>query len=99
MNNETDSSMNKWIVGEDVQKAEALWCLYATVNHISNRSSNNMNALFEVMFNDSEIAKEFACAEDKNPYLVSFGLAPYFLDHLCKNLSECSIYSVSFDEA
>ena len=99
VNNEAGSSINKWIVGEDVQKAEALWCLYSTVNHLSCRASNNTSALFEVMFNDSEIAKQFTCAKDKNSYLVSFGLAPYFLDQLCRYLNECPIYSISFDEA
>ena len=51
------------------------------------------------MFRDSEISKQFACGKDKNAYLASFGLAPYFSDQLCKTLNECPIYSVSFDEA
>ena len=97
--NEPESSINKWIVGEDVQKAEALWTLYTTVNHISSRACTNTSALFEVMFRDSEISKQFACGKDKNAYLASFGLAPYFSDQLCKTLNECPIYSVSFDES
>ena len=96
---EPETSINKWIVSEDVQKAEVLWTLYTTVNHISSRASTNTSALFEVMFRDSEISKQFACSKDKNAYLASFGLAPYFSDQLCKTLNECPIYSVSFDEA
>ena len=98
-NSDTEASINKWITGEEVLKAEALWSLYTTVNHISNRASNNTSALFEVMFRDSKIAKEFTCAKDKNSWMVSFGLAPYFLDQLFQTLSEVPIYSVSFDEA
>ena len=50
------------------------------------------------MFRDSEISKQFACGKDKNAYLASFGLAPYFSDQLCKTLNECPIYSVSFEQ-
>ena len=69
------------------------------MNHISSRACTNTSALFEVMFRDSEISKQFACGKDKNAYLASFGLAPYFSDQLCKTLNECPIYSVSFDES
>ena len=98
-NSDTETSINKWMTGEEVLRAEALWSLYTTVNHISNRASNNTSALFEVMFKDSKIAKQFTCAKDKNSWMVSFGLAPYFLDQLVQTLSEVPIYSVSFDEA
>ena len=62
---EKESAMNRFIVSEDVSKAEVLWSLY---------TSNNTSALFEVMFHDSEIAKQFSCAKDKNAYMVSFSL-------------------------
>ena len=71
---EKESAMNRFIVSEDVSKAEVLWSSYTTVNHISNRASNNTGALYEVMFHDSEIAKQFSCAKDKNAYMVSFSL-------------------------
>ena len=71
-------SDHTWMTGEQVLKAEALWSMYTTVNHISNQASNNTSALFEVMFNVSKIAKQFTCAKDKNSYMAAFGLAPYF---------------------
>ena len=93
------TTLNTWMTGEKVLKAEALWSMYTTVNHISNQASNNTSALFEVMFNVSKIAKQFTCAKDKNSYMAAFGLAPYFSELLCQSLSECPIYSISFHEA
>ena len=95
----SETSINKWMTGEEVSRAEALYSLHTTVHHIANRACNNSSGLFEAMFPDSKIAKEFSCAKDKNSWIVSFGLAPYFLDQLFQTLSEVPMYSVSFDEA
>ena len=57
--------LNTWVATEEVLKAEALWCVYATVNHLSCRASKNTSALFELMFRDSKIANKFSCGKDK----------------------------------
>ena len=66
---------------------------------MSYRSNKNVSAIFHSMFPDSSIAKQFACGKDKTSYIISFGIAPFFLDQLIKTLSESSYFSVSFDEA
>ena len=91
--------LNGWVSNEDVLKAEAYWALYSAVNHLSCRASNNTSVLFEVMFSDSYIAKQFRCGKDKVSYMINFGLYPYFSDQLSKSLSECPLYSVSFDDS
>lgn len=69
------------------------------MNHLSFRSSSDLSKLFQAMFPDSEIAKEFSMGYDKARYLLCFGIAPYFESQLDENLQNCKSYSISFDES
>jgi hypothetical protein len=63
------------------------------MKNISSRRSKNSavdeGELFQRMFPDSEIAKQFSLGKDKMSYFINFRLAPYFktkLQHLIEDL-------------
>ena len=86
------STLNTWISNEKVLKAEILWSLYSAANHLTCRDSNNTSALFEVMFSDSKIAKQFISGKDKTKNITSFVLAPFFSVQLTeKNMKTVKI--------
>jgi hypothetical protein len=51
------------------------------------------------MFQDSEIAKRFQMQKDKNSYVVTYGLGPYFQDQLSATVQKCPFFTSSFDES
>ena len=51
------------------------------------------------MFPDSIIAQRMSCGPTKLSYLISFGIAPYFMDLLLKELKDAPCYVISFDES
>ena len=59
--NESSNSMQSYIDDkESVSKAEILWTLNVITKHQSFRSSSDSNSLFQTMFSDSEIAKQYS---------------------------------------
>ena len=80
-------------------KAETLWALSVVAKNYSFKSCEGVGDLFRVMFPDSEIAKQFQCAERKASYLVGFGVAPYLQSQLRDQVKEISDYVVLFDES
>ena len=84
---------------ESVLKAEILWNLHCTVNHLSYRSNIHTSAIFATIFSDSEIAQKYSCSKDKSSYFTTFGIAPFFYDNLTKTVGEADFYSISFDES
>ena len=56
-----------------------------------------VSELFEVMFSDSQIAKDFQISRTKMTYLISFAIAPYFLEILISELKSRNYYSISLD--
>ena len=58
-----------------------------------------MNQLFQCMFSDSEIAKDFQLSHIKLTYITNFGIAPYFHHLLIDELKNSNYYSLSFDES
>ena len=85
-------------------KYEVLWAeiistIYKVVNHNSFNSSKHSSNLYEIMFPDSNIAKQFSCGPSKMAYMAAFGLGPYFSDLLVSELSDIPYYSISFDES
>ena len=98
--NESSNSMQSYIDDkESVSKAEILWTLNVITKHQSFRSSSDSNSLFQTMFPDSEIAKQFSCGKTKIMYLCVFGLAPYYEQKLLNILDNVPYYSISFDES
>ena len=67
-------------------------------NH-SYRSCLNLNATFEAMFPDSQIAKDFSMSKTKMAYLTNFGLVPYYRKNLLDAAKLSPVYSLSFDES
>ena len=52
-----------------------------------------MSQLFQCMFTDSEIAKDFQLISTKLTYITNFGIAPYFHQLLIDILKNCNYYS------
>ena len=80
-------------------KAEIIWALKSVMSGYSNNSSSDMNATFQTMFLDSNIAKQYQMGPDKLKYVVNWGLAPYFKDLLIEDISKAKYLSVGFDES
>ena len=51
------------------------------------------------MFPDSQIAQSFSCGATKCPYLVCFGIYPYFHELLIEKIRAVKYYTLSFDES
>ena len=80
-------------------KAEIVWALKSVMSGYSNNSSSDMNVTFQIMFPDSNIAKQYQMGPDKLKYIVNWGLAPYFKDLLIEDISKAKYLSVGFDES
>ena len=68
----SSNALNQWVSQESVLKAEILWNLHCTVNHLSYRSNIHTSAIFATIFSDSEIAQKYSCSKDKSSYLTTF---------------------------
>ena len=79
--------------------AEIRWAHKVVLAHMSFRSSLGIAELFQNMFSDSEIAKQFKMSKTKTTYLINFGLAPYYHSIVSKQLQLSPAYSLSFDES
>ncbi|MEW8547687.1 MAG: hypothetical protein AB2693_29620 [Candidatus Thiodiazotropha sp.] len=93
-------TVEKWIgVGEQVAKAEALWTMKCATSNYSFSSSDKTPELFQNMFPDSIIAKNFSISHQKVSYLLSDGLGPYFQQSTVKDVLGSSAYfTIHFDE-
>ena len=63
---------------DDTLKAEVLWACKVIYNHYSYKPTEGRSQLFQQMFPESAIAKNFKCRERKCVYLVLFDLATHF---------------------
>ena len=68
-------------------------------SHYSCNSSERSGELFSSMFPDSALARNFASGATKSRYMITFGLAPYFLDALKDKVKLSSDYVLLFDES
>ncbi len=84
----TSSSIpvHTFVTKDDMLRAEIIWTLKLITSHQSYHSSENTNKLFQQMFPDSSIAKQFACGERKSAYLTVFGLSEHFEQLLKKSI-------------
>ena len=62
-------------------------------------SYKSISELFEVIFSDSKIAKDFQTSQTKMTYPINFAIAPYFLEILISELKSWNYYSISLDES
>jgi hypothetical protein len=93
------AGIRKYLLNDQVSKAEILWCLKTVMSHSSYRSNSDLPELFRAMFPDSEIAAKFTLKKDKTSYLIAFGLAPFFHGELVSGLSSSETFVVCFDES
>lgn len=74
-----------------------LWALKVVVNHLSYGPSKDISEIFNAMFPDSTITKRLAIGCFKLPYVITYGLEPYFVKELLKSVE--SKFVICFDEA
>ena len=78
--------------------AEIIWALNGIMCHTSLRGASNAADLFPLIFPDSDITSRFHMQKDKNSYVVTYGLCPFFQDELASCVQKCAFFAVSFDE-
>ena len=93
-----EQQMKMYVTGESVVKAEILWAIKSVMSHFSFRASSDIRGLFQNMFPDSAIAKNFACGKTKINYLICFGIVPYFREKLLQKIKEAECLMVSLDD-
>ena len=93
------SSMTKLTLTREQHKAEIFWALKSVMSHFSYNSAHDITDVFKEMFPDSIIAQHMSCGPSKLSYLISFGIAPYFMDLLLKELKDAPCFVISFDES
>lgn len=93
----TSGLMDAFVCKDDVTKAEIFWTLKLITSHQSYKSSADSDKLFQNMFPDSSIAKNFSCGERKAAYIAVYGIADYFAISLKKNVK--GPFVVMFDES
>ena len=93
------SSMTKLTLTREQHKAEIFWALKSVMSHFSYNSAHDITDVFKAMFPDSIIAQHMSCGPTKLSYLISFGIAPYFMDLLLKELKDATCFVISFDES
>ena len=97
--NSIPTTMDSFVTKSVTLSSEIYWCLHVVTSHSSYTSSAESRELFQKMFPDSVIVKEFKCGETKCAHLARFGTAPHF-----KSLMQCDIYQAEafvllFDES
>jgi hypothetical protein len=95
----SSASPSAYVMREDAQRAEILWCLHLVKQGLSYNSCSTISELFPIMFPDSPIASKFSMGRDKAAYIVSFGLAPYFKTCLDSKVQKSDCLTICFDES
>ena len=93
------SSMTKFTLTREQRKEEIFWEMKSVMSHFSYNSGHDITDVFKAMFLDSIIAEHMSCGPTKLSYLISFGIAPYFMDLLLKELKDAPCFVISFDES
>ena len=93
--------LSRWLQAKESRKAEILWTLKCVENHQSFRDNEHTSQLFQNMFWDGNIARQYmySLGKTKMAYLTTFGLSPYFKDMLLNNVGQSEFYMIIFDEA
>ena len=69
------------------------------MSHFFDNSAHDITDVLKVMFPDSIIAQHMSCGHTKLSYLISFGIAPYFMGLLLNELKDAPCFVISFDES
>ena len=89
----------KLTLTREQHKAEIFWALKSVMSHFSYNSAHDITDVFKAMFPYSIIAQPMSCGPTRLSYLISFGIAPYFMDLLLKELKDAPCFVISFDES
>ena len=68
------STLEMTVNSVSATKAEIMWALNCVSHGYSGNSCAAVNDLFQSMFHDSEIAKEFKMGANKIAYILNFGI-------------------------
>ena len=79
--------------------AEIIWTMNVVQSNNSLRSCDDLPKMFQNMFPDSMVAKNFTFGKDKCGYYINYGLAPYFKSILVDDIKKSDFFSISFDES
>ena len=94
------NSIEPFVVDRNITlTAEIYWVLKVVSSHYSFKSSESIKGVFQLMFPDSGVAKQFSCGEKKCAYLATFGIAPYFVSLLKTKIKSETTYVLLFDES
>lgn len=86
------------ILSRQAKEAEILWALFCVMHHFSARSNDEVGPLFRRMFQDHPASTGYSSSRTKLGYLITFGIAPAFLEMLMDQLRRAKCYSILFDE-
>ena len=92
-------NMMSYVSSKETVTAEVLWSLKVVLSHYSYKSCEDIALLFQRMFADSTIAKQFTCGEKKCAYLACFGVAPFFQQQLLDKIKKLESFVLLFDES
>ena len=95
----TPSRIDKYLVQEQAMKAEILWAFETVMSHSSFNSNKNKPRLFQTMFPDSDVAKQYQMKASKCKYLITYGIAPYVEQKLLEEVKKAEVYAAIFDES
>lgn len=95
----TTKTLASFVTWNPTLKAEICWAIKVATSHYSFKSCENAGVIFQTMFPDSEIAKQFSCGETKVAYLSTFGIAPHFSSLMKTTAKKESGYVLMFDES
>lgn len=84
---------------DSTTKSEILWVLNLISSHISMSAGAKSIDVIKLMFPDSEILKNVQLQRTKLSYLITYGLARHFKLAFEDEISNCSYYTVEFDES
>ena len=96
---EPPKNMMAYVSSKETVTAEVLWALKVVLSHYSYKSCEDIAQLFQQMFADSTIAKQFTCGEKKCAYLACFGVAPFFQQQLLDEIKKVESFVLLFDES
>ena len=80
--------------GEASSDAEIYWITKMACNNYSLHSGDHIGDLFRTMLPDSKVASNFSLSTTSASYIISEGMAPYFMHQMLADLPFC----VHFDE-
>lgn len=91
--------LEKYILRDDVTKAEIWWDLFSVESHLSLRTAGAAAKMFPKMFPDSAIASKIELGRTKVGYNINHGLGPYFQGELVKDINNSDAFVAYFDES